>query len=148
MSEQPVLTRRDAQPYVAIATAVTIDGFDDVEGLTDEMFAWMEQHGVVRSGWPFVRIVTSDMSAELDIEVGVPVDSATNSDERFVVGSIPEGTYVTLFYTAKDDHDHYQANVDLQAWAENGTSGVGLRSQQWCRRVDRTIPIRSPRPVE
>jgi hypothetical protein len=118
MSEQPVLTRRDAQPYVAIATAVTIDGFDDVEGLTDEMFAWMEQHGVVRSGWPFVRIVTSDMSAELDIEVGVPVDSATNSDERFVVGSIPEGTYVTLFYTAKDDHDHYQANVDLQAWAE------------------------------
>ena len=46
----------------------------------------MEQHGVVRSGWPFVRIVTSDMSAELDIEVGVPVDSASSSDERFLVG--------------------------------------------------------------
>jgi hypothetical protein len=118
MSEQPALTRRDAQPYVAIATAVTIDGFDDVEGLTDEMFAWMEQHGVVRSGWPFVRIVTSDMTAELDIEVGVPVDSASSSDDRFLVGAVPAGTYVTLFYTAKSDEDHYQANVDLQAWAE------------------------------
>ena len=109
MSEQPALTRREAQPYVAIATAVTMEGFGVVEPLTDEVFAWMEQHGVVRSGPPFVRIVTSDMSAELDIEVGVPVDSASSNDDRFLVGAVPAGTYVTLFYTAKDDDDHYQA---------------------------------------
>jgi hypothetical protein len=118
MSEQPALTRRESQPYVAIATAVTMEGFGVVEDLTDEVFAWMEQHGVVRAGWPFVRIVTSDMTAELDIEVGVPVDSASSSDDRFLVGAIPAGTYVTLFYSATDDHDHYQANVDLQAWVE------------------------------
>jgi hypothetical protein len=117
--EQPVLSRREAKPYVAIATAVTMQGFDVVEGLTDEVFAWMEQHGVVRSGWPFVRIVTSDMSAELDIEVGVPVDSASSGDARFLVGAVPAGTYVTLFYIANDDDDHYQANVELQAWAAN-----------------------------
>jgi hypothetical protein len=35
------------------------------------------------------------------------------------VGSIPAGTYATLFYTAKDDRDHYQANVEVQAWAEH-----------------------------
>jgi hypothetical protein len=116
MSEQPALTRREAQPYVAIATAVTMEGFGVVESLTDEVFTWMEQHGVVRSGWPFVRIVTSDMTAELDIEVGVTVDSASSSDDRFLVGSIPAGTYVTLFYSAREDSDHYQANVDLQAW--------------------------------
>jgi hypothetical protein len=119
MFEVPTLTHREAKPYVAIATAVTMEGFDVVEGLTDEVFAWMEQHGVVRSGPPFVRIVTSDMSAELDIEVGVPVDSASSRDERFLVGSIPAGTYVTLFYSPKDDHDHYRANVDVQAWAAN-----------------------------
>jgi hypothetical protein len=118
MSEQPVLARREAEPYVAIATAVTMEGFDVVEALTDEVVAWMEQHGVVRAGSPFVRIVTSDMSAELDIEVGVPVDSASSDDDRVLVGAIPAGTYVTLFYTAKDDEDHYRANVDLQAWAE------------------------------
>jgi hypothetical protein len=119
MTEQPALTRRETQPYVAIATSVTIDGFDVVEGLTDEVFAWMEEHGAVRAGSPFVRIVTSDMEAELDIEVGVPVDSASSRDERVLVGSVPAGSYVTLFYTAKDDDDHYQANVDLQAWAAN-----------------------------
>ena len=118
MSEQPALTRREAQPYVAIATAVTMEGFDVVEPLTDEVFAWMEQHGVVRAGSPFVRIVTSDMSAELDIEVGVPVDSASSTDDRFLVGEVPAGTYVTLFYGATSDEDHYRANVDLQAWAE------------------------------
>ncbi len=117
MSEQPALTRREAQTYVAIATAVTMEGFDVVEGLTDEVFAWMEQHGVVRAGWPFTRIVTSDMSAELDIEVGVPVDSASG-DGRVLVGTIPAGSYVTLFYTANEDVDHYQANVTVQAWAE------------------------------
>jgi hypothetical protein len=118
MSELPALTRREAQPYVAIATTVTMEGFDVVEPLTDEVFAWMEQHGVVRAGWPFVRIVTSDMSAELDIEVGVPVESASSTDHRFLVGAIPAGTYATLVYPAKEDHDHYLANVDIQAWAE------------------------------
>jgi effector-binding domain-containing protein len=117
MPEQPALMRREAQTYVALATAVTMEGFRVVESLTEEVFAWMEQHGVVRAGAPFVRFVTTDMSAELDIEVGVPVDSATSGDERFLVGSIPAGTYVTLFYGAKDDHDHYQANVEVQEWA-------------------------------
>ncbi len=71
----------------------------------------------MRSGSPFVRIVTSDMSAELDIEVGLPVDDRPLGTERFIVGSIPRGSYVTLFYRPNDDHDHYRANVDVQAWA-------------------------------
>lgn len=139
MSEQPALTSREAQTYVAIATAVTMEGFGVVEGLTDEVFAWMEQHGVVRAGWPFVRFVTTDMTAELDIEVGVPVDSATGAG-RFLVGTIPAGRYVTLFYTAKEDVDHYQANVQVQAWAEqehvtwdiDSSSGVDV----WTARVE------------
>jgi hypothetical protein len=117
MSDQPSVQHREAQPYVAIATAVTMEGFDVVEGLTDEVFAWLETNDVAPAGSPFVRIVTSDMSAELDIEVGVPVDSPPDGNERFVVGSIPRGSYVTLFYSPADDHDHYQANVDVQAWA-------------------------------
>src|ERR1035438_4984588 len=119
MFEDPSITTRDAQSYVAIVTAVTMDGFDVVEGLTDEVFAWIGAQGAVPSGSPFVRIVTSDMSAELDIEVGVPVDDPPSGDDRFVIGSIPRGTYVTLIYAVADDHDHYQANVELQAWAAN-----------------------------
>jgi hypothetical protein len=132
MPEEPSVTKRDAQPYVAIATAVTMEGFDVVEGLTDEVFAWLQTNGVATSGSPFVRIVTSDMSAELDIEVGLLVDTPPAGDERFIVGSIPGGSYVTLFYSPTNDHDHYQANVDLQAWAAN----EGL---EWA--IDRTSGV-------
>src|ERR1035438_4490746 len=40
MIEQPSLGHRDAQRYVAIATAITMDEFDVVESLTGEVFAW------------------------------------------------------------------------------------------------------------
>jgi effector-binding domain-containing protein len=119
MFDEPSITARESQSYVAIVTAVTMDGFDVVEALTGEVFAWIGAHGAAPSGPPFVRIVTSDMSGELDIEVGVPLDDPPAGDDRFVIGSIPRGTYVTLIYTVADDHDHYQANVELQAWAAN-----------------------------
>jgi effector-binding domain-containing protein len=134
MFDDPSITDRKAQPYVAIKTAVTMDGFDVVEGLTDQVFAWIEAKGAVPAGSPFVRIVTSDMSAELDIEVGVPIDDPPSGDDRFVIGSIPSGSYVTLIYSVADDHDHLQANIELQAWAASrgvkweidGSSGVEI----------------------
>jgi effector-binding domain-containing protein len=115
--EAPSITSRDAQPYVAIVTAVTMEGFDVVDGLTDEVFAWLEQHGVAPSGSPLQRIVTSDMTGELDIEVGVPVNEPPPGDDRFVIRTIPAGSYVTLVYAAAGDDDHLQANIKLQAWA-------------------------------
>lgn len=140
MFDEPSITTRDAQPYVAIVTAVTMDGFDVVEGLTDEVFAWIEAHGAVPAGSPFVRIVTSDMSAELDIEVGVPLDDPPVGDDRFIIGAIPRGSYVTLIYTAADDHDHLQANIELQAWAANqGVEWAIERSSgidSWCGRFE------------
>ena len=132
MSELPAIGTRDEQPYAAIATAVTMDGFDVVESLTDEVFSWLLRRGLVPSGPPFVRILTSDMEAELDIEVGLPVDEPITGDGRIIAGSIPEGAYVTLFYTADDQDDHLQANVALQTWAadrhlewqKDGSSGA------------------------
>jgi hypothetical protein len=39
----PTIGPRNNQPYVAIATAVTMERFDVVEGLADEVFAWLER---------------------------------------------------------------------------------------------------------
>ena len=119
MIEQPSLGHRDAQRYVAIATAITMDEFDVVESLTGEVFAWLERKGAAPSGPAFTRIVTSDMSAKLDIEVGVAVDASLTGDDRFIVGAIPPGSYVTVFYSAENQEEHIQANVVLQAWAAN-----------------------------
>ncbi len=117
--EQPFRNIRGTQRYVAIAAAVTMDEFAIVGGLTGEVYAWLERQGVVRAGPSFVRILTSDMTAQLDIEVGVVVDRPLNGDERVVAGSIPSGSYVTLFYTVEEDNDHLRANAELQAWAAN-----------------------------
>jgi effector-binding domain-containing protein len=132
MIEQPFRNIRGSQRYVAIAAAVTMDEFDVVGPLTGEVYEWLAQKGVVPSGPSFVRIWTSDMTAKLDIEVGVPVEAPPNGDERVIVGSIPSGSYVTLFYTVEEEGDHIQANVEIQAWAAN-------RGLEW--QIDRSSGV-------
>ena len=117
--DQPTIATRERQAYLAVATKVTMEGFDVVEGLTDEVFAWLSHQGVAPSGPPFVRIVTSDMTAELDIEVGVLVDDPPAGDDRFIIGAVPAGSYATLIYSLTDENDHYQSNVEIRAWAAN-----------------------------
>jgi hypothetical protein len=78
MREVPTIGPRNNQPYVAIATAVTMEGFDGVEGLADEVFAWLERQGVAPSGPPFVRIVTNDMTAELNRELVTALRSSSS----------------------------------------------------------------------
>jgi effector-binding domain-containing protein len=119
MNEQPSIGKREAQQFAAIATALTMDEFDVVDGLHAEVYGWLADHGATPSGPSFVRILTSDMEAKLDIEVGVLTDDEVTGDERVVVGSVPSGSYVTLFYKAENDRDHFQANVEIQAWAAN-----------------------------
>jgi hypothetical protein len=117
--DQPTIGTRERSTYLAVATKVTMEGFDVVEGLTNDVFASLGDHGVAPSGPPFVRIVTSDMTAELDIEVGVLADNPPDDDERFIIGAVPAGSYATLIYTLTDENDHYQSNVEIQAWAAN-----------------------------
>ena len=119
MIEPPFRHIRGTQRYVAIASAVTMDEFDAVGSLVAEVYAWLERQGAVPAGPTFVRILTSDMTTTLDIEVGVLVDPALNGDDRIVAGSIPSGSYVTLFYTVEEENDHLRANAEIQAWAAN-----------------------------
>jgi effector-binding domain-containing protein len=119
MSEQPTIGTREAQQFAAIATALTMEEFDVVGSLHHEVYDWIAKHGAVPSGPSFERILTSDMAAKLDIEVGVPVDGPLTGDDRVIIGSVPPGRYVTLFYKAEDDSDHFQANVEIQEWAAN-----------------------------
>lgn len=117
MIEQPFSNTRGHQPYVGIATAVTMDEFAIVGSLAGEVFGWLASQGVAPAGPSFVRIVTSDMTAKLDIEVGVPLSEPLTGDARITPGSIPAGSYVTLFYTVAEENDHIEANVAIQAWA-------------------------------
>jgi effector-binding domain-containing protein len=117
MIEKPTIGTREAKQFAAIATAATMEESDIFGPLHREVYAWLESHGAIPSGPSFVRILTSDMTTKLDIEVGVPVDDPITGDDRITVGEIPPGWYVTLFYTEVDESDHIQANVEIQEWA-------------------------------
>jgi effector-binding domain-containing protein len=138
MIEKPFYNTREAETYVAIAVAITMEEFDIVDSLTAEVYEWLEQKGVAPTGPSFLRIVTSDMTAKLDVEVGVVVDPPPEGDDRVTVGEVPAGSYVTLFYTDEDPGDHLQSNVEIQAWGANeGVEWKFDRSdgvEKWCGR--------------
>lgn len=66
----PTLNTRNEQQCVAIAATVTMEEFNLVPGLSHDVYGWLGGQGLTPSGPSFVRILTSDMAAKLDIEVG------------------------------------------------------------------------------
>ena len=117
----PTLDTREVQDYVAIRTQVTMEEMDTVPPqLHDEVFAWLETQGVPPAGAPFIRYHVINMSAQLDIELGVPVARPLSGDERIRPGVIPAGHYASLVYTG-DYAGLIEANRVLIDWAkENG----------------------------
>jgi effector-binding domain-containing protein len=121
MLTEPKIVDRSEQPYVAIKSLITMQGFGDViDRSLQEIFARLEALGVEPAGAPLIRYNVIDMEGELEIEVGVPVADATAGDGHIETGILPAGRYATLTHIG-----HYDgliaANAALQDWAvENG----------------------------
>jgi hypothetical protein len=115
--DQPTVEQRAEQPYAAIDTAITMDGFGVLGGLFGEVFAWLEAHDIPPVGPPFIRYLEIDMERQLDIHVAVPVDEPVPANDRVVNDALPAGSYVTLTYSAHSPDEHIAANAHLQAWA-------------------------------
>jgi effector-binding domain-containing protein len=119
MITPPALEYRPEQPFAAIRTQVAIP-FGQVLGpLWGEVAAWLESQGIAPSGAPFIRYLTTDMSAKLDIEVGFPVAAASTGNGRVVVGAFPAGRYAVLVYTGPYEGDGLvKATAALLDWAK------------------------------
>ncbi len=119
MISQPRLEYRKEQYYIAIQTQVPVPFGKYLNPLWDEVQSWMESRGIPRSGAPFIRYLTTDMTKKLDIEVGFPVAAAVAGDERITFGVLPAGKYATLTYTGPyKGNGVYKANVALLEWAD------------------------------
>lgn len=118
MSEEPVITERPAQPYVAIAASVTMADLGSVvPPLNGEVFAWLAARGIAPAGPPFWRYTVVDMERELSVEAGVAVSSpVAGDDERVLAGVLPAGRYVTMRHTGHPD-TLASATAELLAWA-------------------------------
>jgi len=141
MSDQPRITGRAAQRYVAITERVTLDQFPGaIDRGFAEVFGWIAAHdGVSPAGAPLIRYVEVDMAASLLVELAVPVEGAPPPDKRVRAGTLPAGEYVTLLFRG-----HYDglvaANAAVQQWgAQRGVRWAMDGPTAWRARIEQYL---------
>lgn len=94
ISHEPQIQARAAQRYAAIPMTVTMDSISDaVDQAFPELFGWLAGNGLAASGPPFIRYLVIDMAAEMEIELGVPVDAPVAGSGRVrLIGRQSTGT--------------------------------------------------------
>jgi effector-binding domain-containing protein len=100
MISKPKLDNRAEQPYVGIRTQVPASQFKKIiPQFLNELFGWLDKQGVAPAGAPFMRYHIIDMAGKMDVELGVPVASPMQGNERIIPGVIPAGRYASLVYS-------------------------------------------------
>jgi len=119
MITDPKIERRKKQHYVAIRMAVPIPFGKYLGPAWDEVYDWLKNKDIKPSGPAIIRYLTTDMSKELDIDVGFTVDKAVKGDQRILVDFLPAGKYATLLYTGPyKGKGIFKATVALLEWAK------------------------------
>jgi effector-binding domain-containing protein len=119
MITEPKIERRKKQQYVAIRMAVPIPFGKYFQPAWIEVYNWTQQNGIKLSGPSIIRYLTTDMSKELDIDIGFTVNKPVKGDDRIIADTLPAGRYVTLLYTGSyRGKGIYNATVALLEWAK------------------------------
>jgi effector-binding domain-containing protein len=119
MLGEPKVAERASQPYAAIKAFVTMETLGQVlPGLHPEVHRWLDKTGVPMAGDPFFKYNVIDMTHELEVEVGFPVERTVVGDERVLAGVIPTGRYATVVYTGRPE-GLMDATEALLQWAAN-----------------------------
>jgi len=149
MPTQPRIVERPEQPYVAIGGQVTMQTVGAIADRLPEVFVWLAEHDLEPAGAPFFRYNLIDRQRQLDVEVGVPIATATESDGEVHAGVLPAGRYATLTHLGHPD-ELADVTTKLLDWATQ----QGLRwdmtettsGQRWrCRlEVYHTDPAEEP----
>lgn len=120
MMTEPRIERRKRQNYVAIRMAVPIPFGKYLQPAWDEVYKWMMHKEIKPAGPAIIRYLTTDMSRELDIDVGFTLEKAAKGDDRITAGFLPAGRYATLLYTGPyKGKGIYKATVALLDWAKD-----------------------------
>jgi effector-binding domain-containing protein len=119
MITEPKIQRRKKQNYVARRIAVPIPFGKYLQPAWNEVYEWMMDREIKPSGPAIIRYLTTEMSKEMDIDVGFTIDKAVKGDERITSASLPAGRYATLLYTGPyKGKGIFKATVALLDWAK------------------------------
>ena len=119
MITEPKIESRKKQNYAAIRMAVPIPFGKYLQPAWDEVYDWMMKKDIQPSGPALIRYLTTDMSRELDIDVGFTIDKAVKGDQRITADFLPAGKFATLLYTGPyKGKGIFKATVALLEWAK------------------------------
>lgn len=125
MTTPKVEARADLH-YMGIRTQIPMRQLPQaIPQLTNEVFAWLDQHGIAPVGPPLIRYHVIDMANMLDVEMGVPIANGVQGNERVVAGVLPAGQYAALIYTGIENG--VRANGALLDWGAQ----QGLTWDSW-----------------
>jgi hypothetical protein len=125
MSHQPLVERREVQPYAAIRCAA-----DDepsfraaVDEAFPELFRSLGERAIEPTGPPFIRyLVVDEQGQPREFEVCAPIAETVAGVDRVTAGELPAGVYVTVLHVGPYTHelaaDLGDARAALLAWAE------------------------------
>ena len=138
MPSEPEMKDRDAQSYVAIHKRAPRESLNDIlPGVFSEIFEWVGGNRITIAepavngcekvdpagqitiaGPPLIRYLVVDYNTgEVEVDIGVPVASATPNHPHIRRGEIPGGTYATVVhqggYAGLKD-----TTAELLAWGE------------------------------
>lgn len=119
MNQEPQIQERDSQNYAGIKATVTTDSYGAAVGQGfPELFKWLAGHGIAPAGPPLIRFLVIDRAADLQIELGVPVDEPVTGDDRVQPGVLPAGRYAVVRHIGPygGDDGLIGANVALRKW--------------------------------
>lgn len=150
MLTEPQVVELAAQPYVAIRARVTMQEIGTVlPELHPQVFAWLAGRDI-RPGWlddkeilptglPLWKYNVIDMQREMEVEVGAPVTTAVNGDDRVLAGVIPAGRYATLRYTGHPG-GLVGATASLLEWAKQQNLAFDVKQagdgEHWAARLE------------
>ncbi|MDC9824802.1 GyrI-like domain-containing protein [Devosia sp. ZB163] len=119
MLTQPRIIERQAQPYAAVRTSLTIPFGEAIPGALGKLFQTLESKGIEPRGPVFFKYNFINMP-ELEIDFSVPVATNGPIGGGVVTGVLPAGRYAEVTYTGHYD-GLIDANAALIGWArDNG----------------------------
>src|SRR5215467_3722957 len=144
MITEPKIERRKKQNYVAIRMSVPIPFGKYLGPAYNEVQAWLRSKGITNheSGPAIIRYLTTDMSKELDMDVGFLVDKKLKGDSRIISDFLPAGSYATLIYTGSyKGKGVYKANVAMMEWAQTNKIKWSIQKKKGVKWWDSRVEI-------
>ena len=114
---KPEILLRKEERYVSILNKIKREDIpSELPPLIPELFNWLNKKNIQPAGAPFFNYVNM-RNEQLEVEVGIPIGSYINGDDRVYPGIFPAGKYAVAQYTGPYNK-LFDVNIAIEKWKD------------------------------